>query len=636
MFELLRSIYLEQARIDEELQEEDTQLTFYEEFFKNDNYASIKSLLKADKLDLATAIIMTEHPELDANYVKQAVLDNRVFFENESKETLRSLTETLSNLHNAGYYRVIRDRFASGKKIDLTDILHENGLILILFNNLLDMFKVEPQKFVSFMDLFEKYPINVTQALVTGEVLNSIKKEYDSYIQKLDEIGEENGKKIRTRKQDRVVNDLINYDWNVQNILKPTKLAREYYERKRSEQKSQKKYNLKLREAYNELEREVRQAINSGNEIKGIGKLLSKIDNANIRQQALKVIYLHNKAIYEKTSIEYQRLIENSSSRYQVLLAKYGISPEDYDVGTVMENSIEDLEQMLNTLSSLGIKMPTDILKFATSSNLETISNYQTLIEKGIITSELLLSHKDLLNPNSKTYESFIRNLALIREKKVNPLSFRDSQEVLTTSHKTFSKSVETIYAYELQSQMRTGMNYSFLGVEDLDVSIDTLLELGLESILEEDIEVLNYAARFNRLKLLKSLNMPVSSKEELLSILTTDKFFVPDSEIESYIYNAVPHKLPTRITALAEAKKKNPDIPKLEEYTETPRTYNVGGVIFSKNKTARNLSMIATAGRTADRLLYGLVKDTTLTDEEFERVTNTIVPTKSTQLSKK
>ena len=54
MFELLRSIYLEQAKIEAILQEEDSQLTFYENFFKNDSYTSIKELLNAEKIDVAT------------------------------------------------------------------------------------------------------------------------------------------------------------------------------------------------------------------------------------------------------------------------------------------------------------------------------------------------------------------------------------------------------------------------------------------------------------------------------------------------------------------------------------------------------------------------------------------------------
>ena len=44
---------------------------------------------------------------------------------------------------------------------------------------------------------------------------------------------------------------------------------------------------------------------------------------------------------------------------------------------------------------------------------------------------------------------------------------------------------------------MKTGLNYSILSNKDLASSIDILLELGYESFLEEDIELLNYANRF-------------------------------------------------------------------------------------------------------------------------------------------
>ena len=303
------------------------------------------------------------------------------------------------------------------------------------------------------MDLFEKYQTPVTQALVTCLVMNAMKEEYDSYKHQLEEIEEENGRKIRNRRQERFVTDMLETDWNFKNVLEPLRLAREYYERKSRDQKAKKKYNLKLREAYSNLEKEIQKAINEGTEIKSVDKLVSKIDNESIRKQVLIVIYLHNKTIYDKTNEEYERLIANSSSKYQVLLAKYGISPEDYDVGTIMGNSIEDLEEMLKVLSQLNIKSPENILQITSVSNLETLHNYQSLIERGIITQKLLLTHNDLLNPESKTYESFMRNLALIRERKINPLAFKKCEEVLTTKHKTFASSIETLYDYSLETQ---------------------------------------------------------------------------------------------------------------------------------------------------------------------------------------
>ena len=134
----------------------------------------------------------------------------------------------------------------------------------------------------------------------------------------------------------------------------------------------------------------------------------------------------------------------------------------------------------------------------------------------------------------------------------------------------------------------------------------------------------------------MKALNHEISSKEELLGILSSEKFFVPDTEIKNYIYNSVPYNLPSNVEPLEEPKKKNPDLTRLTEYESTPRTYVINGVIFSKNKTARNLSLIETSGKTSDRLLYGLLKDTILTDEEFASVANIIAPSKNQQLSKK
>ena len=185
MFELLRNIYLEQAKIEEILNEEDTQLTFYENFFKNDSYASVKELLTAEKTEVAIAIILTEHPELDTEFVRKTVEDNRVLFENEDNQTLQSLTDLLCDLQNAGYYKIIRNRFATGRKISLNDIFHENGALIILFNKLLESFKLEPEKFVSFMDLYENYLVSVTQSLVTCLVMSEVKEEYDAYKQRL-------------------------------------------------------------------------------------------------------------------------------------------------------------------------------------------------------------------------------------------------------------------------------------------------------------------------------------------------------------------------------------------------------------------------------------------------------------------
>ena len=62
----------------------------------------------------------------------------------------------------------------------------------------------------------------------------------------------------------------------------------------------------------------------------------------------------------------------------------------------------------------------------------------------------------------------------------------------------------------------------------------DCLLELGYESNLEECLELLNHKDRFARLKLLKSLNMGVSTTEELF-ILPTTQLTTSFETLEAY-----------------------------------------------------------------------------------------------------
>lgn len=642
MVELLRSIHREQEEIKKHLNEEDKQLDFYREFFKKNNYSSLKSLTKADKLELSIAIIMNENPELDVEQVKRTVYENKMLFNGIDRLTLKKFVEVLCQLQDIGYYQTIRNRFALGKPVDIMDLFEKNGVTMLLISQMIKVFDITPQQFVPFMDLFEKYGAEVADALAIACLINEIKRERDYHYQEIEDfrrgISEEDGieYQVNKRKQDRAVARIMADSWDVQGLLEPIKTVRRYYEKKEQDQRAKRRYYTKLQDAYETLEKEIYSAMQKGEEIKNIDKLLGKITNAEIRKQALKVIYFHNKTLYDKATEEYKRLTANQSSRYQVLLAKYGISPEEYEVGTVMANSIEDLELMLERLASLNITSPKELLKIAKCSNLETVANYASLAEKGIITTALLLSHSNLFNPSSKEYENIMRNIALIKERKLNPFAFKESEEVLITSYKTFRQGIDTLAEYDLQSQMKSGMNYAFLANRNLCEGIDTLLELGLEEILVQDIEILNYSNRFKRLQLLKSLNMPVSTKEEIMQVLTTDKFFVDDNEIDNYIYNAVEHNLPNKPVPLKEPKKKNPDVAKLEGYEHTTRTYNFNGVIVSKNKVKRNLSMIETSGKTSDRLLYGVIKDIILTDDEFEAVATALSIKKPSSVKQK
>ena len=119
-----------------------------------------------------------------------------------------------------------------------------------------------------------------------------------------------------------------------------------------------------------------------------------------------------------------------------------------------------------------------------------------------------------------------------------------------------------------------------------------------------------------------------------LIDILSTDKFYTADEEISDYIYNATQYKLPKGIIE-SEDTSETSEIAELNAYNETNRTYSFDGVRISKNKVKRNLSHVLEAETREDRLIYSVLKDSVLTDDEVEKIINCITTGKTSRTVK-
>ena len=202
------------------------------------------------------------------------------------------------------------------------------------------------------------------------------------------------------------------------------------------------------------------------------------IPNDEIRREVLSKIYAFNLAIYQEKEKEYKELSANDSAKYSVLLANNGISPSDYEVGTVMRNSLSDVESIINTIKSIGIEDPITILRILQITDLQTISNYAAMLKKGIISQEFILENITILNPNSATYENVMRNLSLIQNKKINPRYFTSTSKTLAVDHHTFKENLAVLEKYQLLPSLKTGMNASFITNHNLQESIDMILDV--------------------------------------------------------------------------------------------------------------------------------------------------------------
>ena len=655
MLSLLRKIHQQQEKIDQELETPNEKLAFYKDFFDKYKCNSIKDILQIDTCDIIVATLAAADDSLPIEVIKDAIYSNRELIENLSSEALWDLLAMYDNLQNLGALEAVKENFATGKNpFFLSRLRGGEKSIIAAAREIVEENGGDPSKFVKLFPLLEieneivkesnEHPelppkLNcLTGAVVYAEVLKDLRADRmtsTDFVMFFDE--QMLGGSSSSRKKNKMIaslDDIMGYKSS--EIKSYMQATRKYYDSLNAEENSRRKNLTRQRNQYEQLAKELYAALDKkGIEAKVPEKVIKKVPDATIRTSALRLLYQHNMEVYDAKEKEYTELSKNDKAHYQVLLAKYGLSPSDYEVGTIMNNSLDDVEKMLQQLAKQGINRPMVLLEILQKSNLETITNYLSLVDKGIIPTELLTSNLAMFDPTSKDYENIMRNLSVIKEKKINPHNFKATPQVLLTSSQRFKTNVETLASYDLMGSLKTGIDASFMASQDLASAIDTLLELGYEVNLEESLELLNHKDKFNRLKLLKTLNMPVTSTEELLTILTTDKFFVPDSKIEEYIYNAAEFKLPTRIEKLPTPKKTNPDVPKLEDYTATPRTYSFDGIIISKNKVARNLSEIATTGRTSDRLAYGVLKGSTLTDEEVEKIVTVLSDKKTTQSSK-
>lgn len=424
---------------------------------------------------------------------------------------------------------------------------------------------------------------------------------------------------IETRtKYVNINGDALVADRAMQNSLIRVK---SYYEKLKSEKAALEKSRAKELAAIKNLEEQLPSLL-AGSEITNIKELLNRITSPELRLETLKLVYLHNKTFYDELSKEYKKLSAHKASKYKSFLNQYGIFIDDEIIPYVMLNSIDDVKKILKALTKLGLDDPNTLLNVLTRSTLSTINSIQDQINRGIISSELILSNPNILCSDSKEYKNLFENLNFLQEKSLNPHYFRSNQRLLLEDPNTIKNNIEVLETYNLVSSMKTGMDCHFLVSKNLEEGIDLLLELGYESMLEQNLSLLSYQHNFKRLRVLKALSIPITSFEELEAVLTTDKFLIPDASIDDYLYNATPYNLPP--VQLSNAPQEPEDI--LCSFSKTKKTYDIGGVILSKNRVKRNLSIIENSN-SIDGIFYSIIKDSYLSDEEISRIRDVIIP---------
>lgn len=339
--------------------------------------------------------------------------------------------------------------------------------------------------------------------------------------------------------------------------------------------------------------------------------IIRKIDIPELRLETLKQIYSHNLEYQEQVEKEYQEIATKKETKYQKFLKAFDL-PED-NIENLIDKPVEELMAMYPLLVSLGIKDRKKQEELLRTSTLSRLSGIKILQNKGVITPDFIAENHNLFQEDKKEFEDLTKNINFLLSLELRPTIISKHQEILLSDPDILSENVGQLQEYELPIDWAKNQDVSFLAGTNLENKIDKWIELGYETLLEHNVELLNYSKEsMRRLEVLKAIDIPLpETKEELETILTSPSFIIPEQEIDTYIQSE---------ELKEERKEINPHLEAiLQPLESTKRSYQVEGNIFSKRKTLRNLSQEEEVTR--ETVLSSLIAGTNLLLPEVEKV---------------
>ena len=185
----------------------------------------------------------------------------------------------------------------------------------------------------------------------------------------------------------------------------------------------------------------------------------------------------------------------------------------------------------------------------------------------------------DLFLDDSDKYNTLINNIDTLNNYDVNPKLFYNNIFILFSDNAILKRNLDILERYDLLKYIKTTDSFGFLIIDGLSEKIDLFLELGFERVLKHNIGLLN-CTNSNRLYIIN--NLGIENEEEITEILNSNKFFILDSKIDSYISNG---------TRDDDKESCSISLEDLEEYRVGKRLYSLGDELISYNKVQSNIN---------------------------------------------
>lgn len=561
--EIIEQIKKEQARLKKSLNEENSELKFFNSFLQRIDFAKINTYNNVSIEELIMAYVKSTDSYFSLEELQEIAEDIVPIFNRCTSDEIHSLLALIDDFATAENYIEIMDvLYSDSKQSALEDLIEDAKGDLeqdYVEPAARIMQKDENEKLIDFIEVFHTNPNAWGYALLLVHVFYQIKEDQEE----------------RKRNQYQnlatmfpiIPKQVTEDDYDISAIKEVAKTISIYQNQLKRDQRKEHKVKKKEIENYNRI---IAVLNRESEEITDYRTLLTNISNPSLRLEILKEIYRKNNIYYKNQETRYKELVENSEAGYESLCQEYQvktINPEEL----MARYSYKELEGILSILKDLGIY---DVSTAIKNTSLKTVKDIVELIKKGEIGIEVVRATPDIWNSDNNYSQRIRTNADTIKKITGSSELYKTRSGVNLMDSESLKRNLTILKNYNLLDGLHTTTSYQFLQQDKLKEKIDLILELGKEEELTHNLGLLNYSnIRWKRLLILEALNLPVE-EANLEGILHTDHFLVPDDKLKEYIETS---ELPDDIII-------NP-----EEVKETARTYIYRGISFSKNKVREN-----------------------------------------------
>ncbi len=611
--ELLQAVIKEEEKLKQDMSFQNIELQYLENFLKNNKAHKLTDLKDIDVIHLIIAYCGSNNPVFTIQELQNTFLALAPMVERKSSENFAKFFENLHKIYLANNFETIKlvleEKNNVIKSIGLVSLLVKASVTKTKENmRLLDN---KEMNILSYFMLLNKDFATIEEAVSMAVAIKQVQEVVKNATFLSFSATEIKGFEAGTKEQ----KDALNQMYDIKPILDRIDVIRKRVTKLKSNESKRRRDASKGVSEYENLRSLLRQEPELP--ILNHQEIVSHIPNEKIKLEVLKYIYTSNLPYYKKLEDTYHELTENSATKYQTLLSDNGISIEMSDMGRIMQNSLSDVKDMLQIITSFDIKDKVEIANILQSSSKAYLDSMVSCCKEGYFDLEFITSHPMILE-NPSFYDVISLNQNSMKEKGLNPLLLARDPEVWFQDFNVLRENLDIIERYQFLGSMSRASKYSFLRSEELEHTIDTILELGYEELLEQNIDLLNYdSKKWMRIYILKELNMVPSDIDTLTTVLQQEQFFVPEEKMKDYISNE-----PCKMESMAndEVATEEEVRRKVDTFPQTKRTYVVGGVILSKNRVEKNIEEVGALELSlANRVYLSLARHTILSESEHD-----------------